>query len=119
MLGISDTRPRRVFGTVILPVTWRAANSLVVHANVGRDQVEGMGGSARLGAAVEWTPSPTWSFVAERFKETDANLWRLGVRRVVAPSVTLDVSRADGLRAGPSPWWTVGLTWQPTLRPRP
>ncbi len=109
--GWVDTSPRFVGSTLVVPLTWQPSETLLVHANVGRDFLHDRRDSARLGAAIEWAPLPSWSFVAERFREFDANFWRAGIRHALSPSVSADLSQAAGMGGGAPRWWTLGLTW--------
>lgn len=110
--GWQDRSPGLVAVTLVFPLSWQASETVAFHTNVGRDFRNGAEpDTSRLGVAVEWTPVPAWSFVAERFRESDVDLWRAGARYVLGPRATVDVSRAKGLQGSESAWWTVGLTW--------
>jgi hypothetical protein len=106
-----DRAPRHVGSTLVVPFTWQAADTLLVHLNAGRDFHRHEADSARAGAALEWAPRADWSFVAERFHEGRADYWRAGARWVLTPAVNVDLSRARGLGAAAPAWWTLGLTW--------
>lgn len=96
-----DRSPDFVVGTVLLPVTWQVSESLALHANVGRDfRRGGEPDTSRAGAALEWAPRAAWSLVLERFRESDVDHWRAGLRHALSPSVSIDISRAKGL----PPW---------------
>jgi len=41
--------------------------------NLGRDFRRGGQDFSRGSAALEWTPLPAWSFLAERYQERDKN----------------------------------------------
>lgn len=97
--------------TLVVPVTWQASETLLVHVNAGRDFLHARPDSDRLGMALEWTPLAVWSFVAERFKEGGGNFWRAGVRWTATPSTSVDLSHARGLQAGAPGWWTLGVNW--------
>jgi hypothetical protein len=103
--------PSYVGGTVVVPLTWQASETLAVHLNAGRDFLAGAPDLSRSGISAEWTPLAAWSFVAERFRENDANFWRLGARWNLTEEITLDLSRASRLQGGATGWWTLGLTW--------
>lgn len=110
--GWQTQSPRFVASTLVFPVTWQASESVTFHVNVGRDFRRGdEPDTARAGAAVEWAPLAAWSFVAERFRESDVEHWRAGARYVLSKSASIDVSRAQGLHGGEPTWWTVGLNW--------
>ena len=106
-----DVRPRWAGTTVVLPLTWQASPSLAMHVNLGRDFRPHEPSLARGGAALEWTATPQWSFVAERFRESEANFWRLGARYAVNDKVSVDLSQARGLARGAPVWWTLGVNW--------
>ena len=106
-----DQGPDFVGGVAVVPLTWRADDALLVHINVGRDFRRGEPNPARAGAALEWSPSTAWSFVAERFREGKENLWRAGGRWTIGPSLSIDLSRASGNRESLPASWTLGLTW--------
>ncbi len=99
-----------VASTLIVPLTWKPVDTVLVHVNVGRDIRPNQTDSARAGAAIEWMPLPGWSFVAERFREDGANYWRAGARWAIAASLNVDLSHARGLAGAPS-LWTLGVTW--------
>jgi hypothetical protein len=97
--------------TVIIPLTWQPRDDLAFHLNAGRDFRRHEPDSARGGASVEWMPLARWSFVAERFRESGVNAWRLGARWLMGDRWTLDVSRASGMAGGEPPWWTLGIMY--------
>lgn len=96
---------------LLVPVTWQATPALALHGNLGLDQQPGVGSSSRRGLAAEWTPSPHWSFVAERFDDHGARHWRGGVRYLVDERLSLDLSRAAHLGPQTRPWWAFGVNW--------
>lgn len=106
-----DARPRFAGSTVVLPLTWQATQDLAAHANLGRDFRHQGRSLSRSGAALEWTTTPQWMLVAERFRESQGNFWRLGARYTVNDAFSLDVSQARGLASGAPIWWTLGLNW--------
>lgn len=110
-MAVGDRPPRRLLDSVIVPLTWQAADAVLLHVNVGRDHTEGRGGTVHGGVALEWSPNSLWSFVGERFRETGKTAWRIGVRRELGSGASLDFSQARELHRDPRPWWTVGLTW--------
>jgi len=99
-----------VASTLIVPLTWKPVDPVLVHVNVGRDFRKDQTDSERAGAAIEWMPLPAWAFVAERFREGGANYWRAGARWTIATSLNVDLSHARGLAGAPS-LWTLGVTW--------
>lgn len=106
-----DRPPRHPGSTLVVPFTWQAASTLLVHVNAGRDFHRHEADSARAGVALEWAPRVDLSFVAERFHEGRAVYRRIGARWMPAPAVNLDFSRARGLGGAVPAWWTLGLTW--------
>jgi hypothetical protein len=110
-IAAPDRRPRHLFGNLLVPVSWQASDALLVHANLGRDLVQHGASSSRAGLALEWSATPTWTFIGERFREAGSNRWRVGARWVLSPTVSLDLSRADAGHAGPPPWWSLGVSW--------
>lgn len=96
---------------VVVPVTWQASDTVLLHLNAGRDFRAHAADETRAGAAIEWAPLPAWSFVAERFRESRRNYWRAGARWAFAPTWSIDVSRASTLDGSAPAWWTLGLTW--------
>lgn len=106
-----DTRPRLAGSTVVFPLTWQATQSVAVHANLGRDFRHHVPSLSRSGAALEWTATPQWMLVAERFRENQGNFWRVGARYTVNDALSLDLGQARGLTSGAPLWWTLGLNW--------
>ena len=108
----SSQSPHYASSTVVLPLSWRATDTLSAHANWGRNFLRGGEGQPRGGVSLEWTPIPDVSLVAERFREAANNATRLGARYALKPDVKLDISRARGLHAGAVSWWTAGVIWE-------
>jgi hypothetical protein len=106
-----DPSPRYLGSTVVLPVSWQASESVLLHLNVGRDLRAHASDDTRAGAAIEWTPHSSWLFVAERFREGRTSFWRAGARWVLDPALNLDLSYARGVDGSAPSWWTFGLTW--------
>jgi hypothetical protein len=103
-----DRSPHHIGSTIVIPLTWQATDAVQLHLNVGRDFVHAAPDAGRGGIAVEWSASPTWSLVAERFRELRTDRWRLAARVSLSACVSVDVSRAQGLGSTPSSW-TLGL----------
>ena len=97
--------------TLLVPLTWHASDSVKLHLNLGRDFMRHAPDTTRAGAALEWTPTAQWSFVAERFRESTFNHWRLGVRWMVTPDLSIDLSQARGDHGSVPAWGTLGVTW--------
>lgn len=106
-----DRSPHDLVSTLVVPVTWEVSKTLFTHFNVGRDFRHGQVDTSRAGLAVEWTALATWSFVAECFREAEANSGRVGARWQATPSFNVDLSYARGLNGSPPAWRTLGLTW--------
>ena len=108
----NNQSPRYASTSVYLPVTWRAAETVSVHANWGRDFQRTGPNQARAGVALEWAPVADWSFIAERFLQSGSHSARAGLRWAFKPGLSLDLSRARTFgEAGPG-WTTVGINWQ-------
>ena len=104
--------PRHASSTVVLPLSWRATDTLSAHFNWGRNFFRGGAGQPRGGVSLEWAPASDVSLVAERFREAANNSTRLGARYALTPDVKLDISRARSLHAGGVSWWTAGVIWE-------
>ena len=104
--------PHYASSTVVLPLSWRATDTLSAHVNWGRNFITGGAGQPRGGVSLEWAPISDVSLVAERFREAANNSTRLGARYALTPDVKLDISRARGLHAGGVSWWTAGVIWE-------
>ena len=103
--------PHRLGSTLVFPVTWQSSDSTWLHLNVGRDLRPHDVDTGRAGAAFEWTAPSSWSFVAERFRESRTNFWRVGARWTASASLSVDLSRASAMEDSPAAWWTFGLNW--------
>lgn len=106
---------RHTANTLLVPLTWRATPTLSAHANWERDFVLAQPNTPRSGVALEWAPLARWSFVAERFVQSDTSNARLGARWAVTPGLNLDISHARTLGAsagGRVRWVTVGVNWE-------
>ena len=104
--------PRYASSTLVVPLTWRATDTLSAHVNWGRNFLRGGVGQPRGGLALEWAPVNNLSLVAERFREAANNSTRLGARYALTPDVKLDISRARSLGEGGVSWWTAGVIWE-------
>ncbi len=109
--GAQRRSPHAGSGAVVVPVTWQPAPAWQVHLNFGRDFRQGAPDTGRSGAALEWGPAATWSFVAERYRDSGSHFGRVGGRYTCSPAVQLDLSRAWGLDRGAPDTWTAGLNW--------
>lgn len=89
------TRGGRAGGQLVVPVSWRALDSLQVHANLGADWAVGTGArTVRGGLAAEWAMHPVVSLIAERNRAFDVWTTRAGLRFNLTPLISLDVSAA-------------------------
>lgn len=97
--------------SVVVPLTWQIAEDWRAHFNLGRDLHRAQPSRSHSGLALEWTASQQLGFVAERFREGGASAWRAGLRWTPTDTLSIDLSRAHGLRADRPGWWTLGMTW--------
>ena len=104
--------PHYASSTVVLPLSWRATDTLSAHVNWGRNFITGGAGQPRGGVSLEWAPISDLVLVAERFREAANNSTRLGARYALSADVKLDISRARNLHAGGVSWWTAGVVWE-------
>ncbi|OUM01822.1 hypothetical protein A8M77_14150 [Variovorax sp. JS1663] len=101
-LSASGARPRhggRTGGQFVMPVSWRATDSLTVHANLGTDWAVGTGlRTGRGGLAGEWALNSTVSLIGERNRAFGLWTSRVGTRFSITPMISIDLSVA---RTGP------------------
>jgi hypothetical protein len=135
-LNANDVMPKyavsRMNGLFTWSPNWNDRHEYTVHLNLGQDFVNGEGfyddddapdkNFVRWGGAFEWAPDPNllpsamtgignWSFIAERFKEFDANYLRLGFRITFGGNGSFDVSREQGLDgSNEGARWFFGVT---------
>lgn len=107
---LRDRSPHRLGGTLVLLGSWQPGATTSIHLNAGRDFLRGGEDGSRSGVAIEWMPSPAWSFVAERFRDGGVNAWRVGARCSLSAAWSADLSRAGGLHDQAAAWWTLGLS---------
>ena len=87
------TRGGRAGGQFVLPVTWRPAGSLQIHANLGADWATGTGvRTGRGGLAAEWALDDKLSLIAERSRASGLWTSRVGGRFSLTPLISVDVS---------------------------
>ncbi len=85
----------RAGGQVLVPVTWRAIDSLQMHFNLGSDWSTGTGArTGRGGLAAEWALHEKVSLIAERNRAFGLWTSRIGARFHLTPTVSIDVSAA-------------------------
>ena len=93
------THGGRAGGQFVVPVTWRATQSLQLHANLGADWATGTGQrTPRTGVAAEWALNDTVSLIAERNRAGGVWTSRVGARISLTPLISVDVSTS---RTGP------------------
>ena len=102
-MGTFSQLPRRggrTGGQFVVPVTWRATDSLQIHANLGADWAIGSGArTGRGGLAGEWALNDTVSLIAERNRAFGLWTSRVGARFSITPLISIDLS---GARTGPT-----------------
>ena len=108
----AHARSSWIGATLATLFTWTPRGDLAVHLNVGRDFVDHGTDMAHSGVAVEWTASPGWSFVGERFVQLQTQYLRAGARWAVDKTWTVDLSRAHSLSGRFGSLWTLGASWQ-------
>jgi hypothetical protein len=87
------THGGRTGGQFVVPVTWRATESLQLHANFGADWLPVTGArTGRGGLAVEWALYPHMSLIAERNRAFGLWTSRVGARFNLTPLISIDVS---------------------------
>jgi hypothetical protein len=108
---MQDGSPRYAGTTLVLPFTFTPDPALRLHLNLGRDFRAHLPDTSRWGTAVEWTVVPQWDLIAERFREVGVTHWRAGARWTLLPTLSIDLSRAQGVHHARPAWWTVGVNW--------
>jgi hypothetical protein len=107
---LAHRNPRFAGTRVAALATWKAMQTLALHVNAGRSFVRGGRDLPNGGIAAEWTHIARWSFVAERYLESETHFVRGGARWAAGRQWTVDLSYARRL-SGPVPsLWTLGLT---------
>ena len=104
-------RSPRFAGTRLAALaTWKPVATLSLHFNAGHSFVRGERDLANGGIAAEWAPVTRWTFVAERYLESETHAVRGGARWAAGRQWTVDLSYARRLN-GPVPsFWTFGLS---------
>ncbi|WP_172672190.1 hypothetical protein [Variovorax paradoxus] len=91
----------RIGGQFVVPVTWRPAASLQLHANLGADWAQGTGArTPRGGLAVEWALDDAVSLIAERNRASGVWTSRIGGRFSLTPLISVDISASRTRPAG-------------------
>lgn len=89
------TQGGRTGGQLLLPVTWRAHDTLQLHLNLGSDWSTGTGArSGRGGLGAEWALHPSVALIAERNRAFGLWTSRIGVRLSLTPLISIDLSAA-------------------------
>lgn len=94
-----------------VPISIHVAPSVLLHANVGRDWSRGFPATSRAGLSLEWQVVPEWSLIGERFRQSDENFTRVGLRWQATAALSVDLSRAAMDQSGANRWWTLGANW--------
>ncbi len=82
-----------------VPLTWKLADSLQIHANLGADWTAVDGFQRRVGLAGEWAANDAVSLIAEHIQVGVTRTSRIGTRFRLTPQVSVDLS---GWRVGPA-----------------
>jgi hypothetical protein len=109
-LNFDVTHSSSTGGQILLPVSWRALDSLWINANLGADwSTVGGERTSRGGLQGEWALNDKVSLMFERFRAFDVWTSRVGARFNVTPLISIDVSAARTTAEG-SPWvYVIGL----------
>jgi len=108
-LSFDVTRGGHTGGQLVLPMSWRALDSLWIHANIGADWATDTGErSGRGGLQAEWALNDSVSLIFERFRAMGAWTSRGGLRYSITPLISIDISAA---RSGSQGVWgyAIGL----------
>ena len=103
--------PRYAGATLYAPLTWRAAEVLLLNVNIGWDWVRGVPSRGRAGISLEWQASAEWTVIVERYGQYGAEVARAGLRWQPSDVLAVDLSRARGLGSRSGGSWTLGATW--------
>ena len=97
-------------GQVLLPVSWRALDSLWINANLGADWSTVTGErTGRGGLQGEWALNDRVSLMFERFRAFGFWTSRVGARFNFTPLISVDVSAARSDVAGSPRVYVIGL----------
>jgi hypothetical protein len=91
--------------------TVRLADGIWLHVNGGRDWYAVLPPTSRAGVSLEWQATPAWSLIGEGYRQSGANVGRVGVRWQASSAVSIDLSRAWASSTMIAPWWTAGVNW--------
>lgn len=106
------SQPLWTGGTVAALLTWTPREDLALHVNIGRDYINRGQNLAHSGVAAEWSANSQWSFLAERYVQSQTQYLRAGARWAVTKDWSIDLSRAHSLSGPLGSVWTVGTSWQ-------
>jgi hypothetical protein len=104
-------RPRYQGVSAQALATWRPRDTVAIHANAGRDFLNGGEGEKRGGVAAEWMPVQDWWLTVERYREDATHFTRAGVRWLASQHWSVDISRAQRLAGPGASNWTIGLSF--------
>ncbi|MDM0104992.1 hypothetical protein QTH97_08610 [Variovorax sp. J22R24] len=97
-------------GQVVLPVSWRAFDSLWIHANIGADWSTVTGErTGRGGLQGEFALNDKWSLMFERFRAFGFWTSRVGARYSITPLISVDVTAARSDVVGSPRVYVIGL----------
>jgi hypothetical protein len=101
----------RYQGTAVMGLaTWQAAETVRLHANLGRNLAHRAADETRGGLAADWTFQPQWQGMAERYRLDGGHFVRAGLRWMPTKGWSVDASRAHHLRGSGASGWTLGFT---------
>lgn len=87
---------------LVFPFTWRAADRLQVHLNLGADWVPVTGArTGRAGIGTEWAINEQVSLLTERNRAFGQWTSRAGARVNLTPLVSIDLTASQTSRLGP------------------
>lgn len=87
---------------LLFPFTWRAADSLQVHLNLGADWAPVTGErTGRGGVGTEWAITQQVALLAERNRAGGQWTSRAGARINITPLVSIDITASQTTRPGP------------------
>lgn len=94
--------------------TWQAAETVRLHANLGRNMAHRAKNETRSGVSADWSFQSNWQVMTERYRADGGYFARTGLRWMPAQGWAVDASKAHHHRgtgvSGPTLGWTLGLT---------
>jgi len=106
----SGASPRYQGAAVTGLATWQAAETVRLHANLGRNLSHRSADETRGGASIDWTFQPDWQVMDERYRVDGGHFARAGMRWTPAKGWALDASRAHHISGTGVSGWTLGFT---------